>query len=104
MHHFEVQWMPEADQDLEDIVAFLRLYSTEKAAQRMLDTIFGRVKLLQTFPYLGKRDPWLEHLDGSYHYISIGYYRIVYSLEGATISIERVFDQRKNPLYLIIRE
>lgn len=93
---FRVEWAEVAVHDLEEIVAFLALDS-EQGAERVLRRIEGRAGTLESSPARGRLLPELVRFQmRSWRELVIRPYRLVYRIEGGTVTILAVFDARRD--------
>jgi plasmid stabilization system protein ParE len=74
----EVIWTEQALEDVEQILDFVTLGSSERRARELKERIDQRVRILEKFPRLGRRVP--ETDEERYHELFEKPYRIVYEL------------------------
>ena len=93
---FRVHWAEVAVRDLEEIVAFLAVDS-EQDAERLLRRIENRAATLQSSPARGRVVPELARFQmHTWRELVIRPYRLVYRIEGDTVTVLAVFDARRD--------
>jgi len=99
----QVIWSDTALQDMETIYDFLA-QNSQPAAQRIIETILGRAKQVESFPESGVKQETIEPAIKEpaikeYRYLIEGNYKIIYSYqtETQTVHIATIFDTRYNP-------
>lgn len=93
---FRVEWAEVAVRDLEEIVAFLALDSPQ-AAEQTLRRIEHRAATLESSPARGRLVPELARLQmRTWRELVIRPYRLVYRIEGATVTVLALFDARRD--------
>lgn len=98
MKNAQVIWSDTALHDMETIYDFLAQKS-QPAAQRIIETILGRAKQLESFPESGAKHEIIKSAGKDYRYLIEGNYKIIYSYqtEIQTVHIATIFDTRYNP-------
>ena len=85
----EIRWTQEAAAWLEDIYGYIA-QDNPLAAQRVVNDIYQRVQLLETFPLLGCRHR--SEPEGEIRILFFGHYRIAYLVrDPSTIEVLGVF-------------
>jgi addiction module RelE/StbE family toxin len=93
---FRVEWAEVAVRDLEEIVAFLALDSPQ-GAERVLRRIEDRAATLESSPARGRVVPELARFQmRTWRELMIRPYRLVYRIEGDTVTVLAVFDARRD--------
>ena len=94
----QVIWSDEALNDLEIIYDFLA-EDSPSAAQRVIESILGRSRQLESFPESGAKQQTIKSKKIEYRYLVEGNYKIIYScqLEGQMVHIAVIFDTRYDP-------
>ncbi len=92
----QVIWTDPAAQDLEELYAYLEIFSSKKA-QKTIDKLFEKVENLFDFPEMGAIEHWVSQPTKEYRYLVEGNYKIIYLVLNDIVSIERVFDTRQDP-------
>jgi len=80
----KVLWSPLAVERMEEISDFIA-YDKPSAADKWIDSIFNKVKLLKANPEMGRLVPEIE--TPSIRELIFGNYRIIYRYSGDTIRI-----------------
>lgn len=90
-----MEWAEVAVRDLEEIAAFLALDSVP-GAERILRRIEGRAARLESSPARGRVVPELARFQmRTWRELVIKPYRLVYRIEGDTVTVLAVFDARR---------
>jgi plasmid stabilization system protein ParE len=93
---FRVLWAEAAVRDLEELVSFIAIESPEDA-ERVLDRIGARTARLDRAPQRGRVVPELAHFGmRSWREIIARPYRIIYRIEGDTVTVPAAFDGRRD--------
>jgi addiction module RelE/StbE family toxin len=93
---FRVQWAEVAVRDLEEIVAFVAVES-EQGAERLLRQIETRAASLESSPARGRVVPELARFQmRTWRELVIRPYRLVYRIEGDSVTVLAVFDARRD--------
>lgn len=93
---FRVEWAEVAVRDFEEIVAFLALDSQE-GAERVLRRIEARAGRLESSPARGRLVPELAGFQmRTWRELIIRPYRLVYRIDGDTVTVLAVFDARRD--------
>ncbi len=87
MKKAQVIWSNTALHDMETIYDFL-VEKSQPAAQRIIETILGRAKQLESFPESGVKQETIEPAIKEYRYLVEGNYKILYSYQA---EIQRVY-------------
>jgi toxin ParE1/3/4 len=80
----KISWSPLALQRVQEIADYIALDS-KKAALKWVDTIFGRVEILETGPHIGRKVREINQPD--IRELIFGNYRIIYRILKNQISI-----------------
>jgi plasmid stabilization system protein ParE len=93
---FRVQWAEVAVRDLEEIVGFVAIDS-EGDAERLLRRIEARASALESVPERGRVVPELARFGmRSWREVLVRPYRIVYRIEGDTVTVLAALDGRRD--------
>lgn len=83
----KISWSPLALQRVQEIADYIALDS-KKAALKWVDSIFGKVEILETGPQIGRKVPELNQPD--IRELVFGNYRIIYRVLKNQIAIVTV--------------
>ncbi len=99
-----VDWRDLAIKDLDEIHIQIGLRKGVKFANRLIDRIFDKSALLESFPKMGAIQQSLEDLE--IRYLIEGDYKILYriNLIVGIIEILSVFDTRQDPSKMLSKE
>lgn len=86
--------------DIESIGLYIARDSAS-AADRVVDSIFERLKMLERFPRAGRRR---EDLGGGYRSVSVGQSAVLYKIGDTTIQVARVLHGKRDLPKIIKRE
>jgi toxin ParE1/3/4 len=93
---FRVQWAEVTVRDLEEIVAFVAVES-EQGTERLLRQIETRAASLESSPARGRVVPELARFQmRTWRELVIRPYRLVYRIEGDSVTVLAVFDARRD--------
>jgi plasmid stabilization system protein ParE len=93
---FRVRWAEVAVRDLEDIAAYL-VVDSEQAAEGLLRQIEHRAATLESTPARGRLVPELARFGmRTWRELVIRPYRLVYRIEGDSVTVLAVFDARRD--------
>lgn len=93
---YRVRWAETASRDLEEIAEFIAIDSRSKA-ERVLERIEARASRLESEPQRGRVPPELAQFGiRTWREILVRPYRLVYRLDGDTVSVLAVFDGRRD--------
>jgi len=94
----QVIWSNTALHDMETIYDFI-VEKSQPAAQRIIETILGRAKQLESFPESGVKQETVKPAVKEYRYLVEGNYKILYSYQAEIqrVYIATIFDTRYNP-------
>jgi len=93
---FGVEWAEVAVCDLEEIAAFLALDS-QQGSERVLRRIETRAATLESNPARGRVVPELARFQmRTWRELVVRPYRLVYRIEGETVTVLVVFDARRD--------
>jgi plasmid stabilization system protein ParE len=93
---FRVRWAEAAARDLEELASFIAVDS-RLDADRVLSRIEARAAALESSPVRGRVVPELARLGvRTWREIVATPYRLVYRIEGDTVSVLAVFDGRRD--------
>lgn len=103
MATFNLRFIIDAEQDLDEIDAFLTANDSLEAAEAVLDTISAACASLSNMPHRGRYTPEML-LAGvqTYREIHSGPYRIIYEVRSDTVYIHAVLDSRRDLLDLLL--
>jgi len=93
-----VIWSNTALHDMETIYDFI-VEKSQPAAQRIIETILGRAKQLESFPESVVKQETAMPAVKEYRYMVEGDYKILYSYQAEIqrVYIATIFDTRYNP-------
>ncbi len=93
---FRVQWAEVAVRDLGELVSYIAVDS-ETDATRVLKRIETRAAALESSPASGRVVPELAHFGmRTWRELVVRPYRLVYRIEGDTVTVLAVFDGRRD--------
>lgn len=93
---FRVRWAEVAVRDLEELVAFVAIESADDA-ERLLERIEKQAATLESVPARGRVAPELARFGmRSWRELVVRPYRVVYRIEGDTVTVLAVFDGRRD--------
>ena len=93
---YRVQWAEVAVRDLEELVSYIAADS-EINADRVLSRLETRAAALESSPGRGRIVPELSHFGmRTWRELVVRPYRIVYRIEGDTVTVLGVFDGRRD--------
>lgn len=97
MATFSLRFIIDAEQDLDEIDAFLTDNDSLDAADAVLDKISAACASLAEMPHRGRYTPEML-LTGvqTYREIHSGPYRIIYEVRGETVYVHAVLDSRRD--------
>lgn len=91
-----MRWAEAAERDLDELIAFLAVES-ETDAERVLRRIEGRAESLSSSPSRGRFVPELARFGmRSWRELVVRPYRLVYRVEGDTVTVLALFDGRRD--------
>lgn len=94
---FRVEFVLDAEQDLDALCAFLAAHDSHDAALAVLDRILKVCAALAATPHRGHFPPELERLGiRAYREVHMGPWRVLYEVRGETVSIHAVLNGRRN--------
>jgi len=70
--------------------------SNEKLVE-IRNEILDAADTLLFHPFLGRIEPYLEHLNLGHRRLIVGHYKVVYRVIGEAIYITDIFDSRQDP-------
>jgi toxin ParE1/3/4 len=89
----------QAQQSMND--SFLFLLEEQGIPSQKIDEFRDNIKLsssqLLKNPYLGQREPRLQHLNKEHRRLTEGYFKIIYFVHADSIYITDIFDTRQDP-------
>ena len=91
---YELHWLRRASNELDAIYQFYSEFASEQVAKRRIGKIIHSVDLLQTMPFLGRKDEVFTHIR-SYHYLIVLTYKVYYFVEDDSIYIASIWDCRQ---------
>ena len=93
---YRVRWAEVAASDLEELVSYVA-QDSEGNASRVLKRIEARAASLESSPSRGRVVPELAHFGmRTWRELVVRPYRLVYRIEGATVTVLAVFDGRRD--------
>jgi toxin ParE1/3/4 len=93
---YRVQWVEVAVRDLEDLVSYVAVDSGPNAT-RVLKRLETRAAALESSPARGRVVPDLAHFGmRTWRELVVRPYRLVYRIEGGTVTVLAVFDARRD--------
>ncbi len=93
---FRVHWAEVAVRDLEELVAYLKIHSAV-SAERVVDRLEQRAAKLETSPARGRVVPELARFGmHTWRELLIEPYRLIYRIEGDTVTVLALFDGRRD--------
>ncbi|WP_337185759.1 type II toxin-antitoxin system RelE/ParE family toxin [Phenylobacterium sp.] len=101
---FEVVMTAAAEQDLADIVEYVRAHGSERAASTLLDEFLACVATLEDRPARGAVPSELAPLGVTdYRQLRLRRYRLIYRIHEATVAVMVVADSRRDMQALLER-
>ena len=82
---------------LEETLEFLALNVTNDKLLEIRDRILDKADTLLKHPFIGQKEPLLEHLGLGHRRIVEGHCKIIYKVVGEYIYITDIFDSRQDP-------
>ena len=100
-----VRWTREAEEDLREIVLYIRDHEAPGSARMMLTRLRERAAALATAPQRGRWIPELDREFGvrAYREVVEGPWRIMYRIDDDQVLVIRVIDGRRNVEDLLLR-
>ena len=95
MERYEVSFLEEAQEDLDEIILFIA-QNSRAAAIRMHDRIIDKAKDLSLFPKRGRPVPDKKMSDAGYRMLAIKPYIAFYRIIGRNVFIYRVIHGASN--------
>jgi toxin ParE1/3/4 len=93
-----------AEDDLIEIIEYY-VVKNESYAQKLLISLETRVEELKTLPERGRVVPELKKQNiMEYRELVEGNYRIIYAIEGSTVTIHTILDSRRNIEDLLLKK
>jgi plasmid stabilization system protein ParE len=82
---------------LDEAYEFLEAINVAAAA-KIYNNILRDVQRLETMPFMGPVEPWLDQEAGMFRYlVSCKRYKVIYCIDDDTVLIADVWDCRQNP-------
>ena len=91
---YELHWLRRASNELDAIYQFYSEFASEQVAKRRIGKIIHSVDLLQTMPFLGRKDEDFTHIR-SYRYLIVLTYKAYFFVEDDSIYIASIWDCRQ---------
>ena len=91
---FELYWLKRASNELDTIHQYYSEFASEQVAKRRIGKIIHSVDLLQTMPYLRRKDEEFTHIR-SYRYLVVLTYKVYYFVEDDGVYIASIWDCRQ---------
>jgi plasmid stabilization system protein ParE len=91
---YELHWLRRASNELDDIYQFYKEFASEQVAKRRIGKIIHSADLLQTMPYLGRKDEDFTHIQ-PYRYLVVLTYKVYYFVEDDGVYIASIWDCRQ---------
>lgn len=88
------------EQALLSFEEMLEFYATKVSFEKLVqirDSILDKADTLLNNPFMGRKEPYLEHLGLGHRRIIEGHCKIIYKIEGEYIYITDIFDSRQDP-------
>jgi toxin ParE1/3/4 len=97
---FEIEYLPIAQQDLMDILDYIK-QDNPGAASKFIDTIDAAIAKLANFPLMGPvpNDPRLQSL--GYRVLVSGDYLVFYVVKAETVQVRRVVHGKRRYGFLL---
>lgn len=91
---YELHWLRRASNELDAIYQFYKEFASEQVAKRRIGKIIHSADLLQTMPYLGRKDKDFTHIR-PYRYLVVLTYKVYYFVEDDGVYIASIWDCRQ---------
>lgn len=95
MEHYDVRFLKDALEDLEEIILYIA-QDSKSAALKMHDLIIEKANDLSTFPKRGRLVPDKKIADMGFRMIVVERYLIFYKISHNTVYIHRVLHGSRN--------
>lgn len=82
---------------LQEVIDFLAGQISAAKLKEISDKILNTADLLKENPWLGQKEPYLEHLSLEHRRLVAGNYKIIYRIVGKIIYVTDIFDARQSP-------
>jgi toxin ParE1/3/4 len=82
---------------LKYIYRYYKAEASVKTAQKIKDSVLGKIKSLKKFTLRGKIEENLIELNQEHRYVIEGHFKIIYLIYNDTIYVTDIFDTRQNP-------
>ncbi len=91
---FDIHWLRRASDELDSIYQFYKQFANEEVAVSRVGMIIRCVGLLETMPFLGRKDEEFTHIR-EYRYLVVLTYKVYYFVENNNIYIASIWDCRQ---------
>ena len=91
-----IDWSEDSLKDLREILSYAGSSFGGRIAEEVLFEIRDTVKLLMDFPLMGKEFVKDRQIGVTYHTVPSKLYQIVYYIEGETINVVAVWNNRRD--------
>ncbi len=82
---------------LEEALNFIAPKVSYEKLVEIKNEILDATDSLMLHPFLGRTEPYLEHLNLGHHRLVIGHFKVIYRIIGEAIYITDIFDSRQDP-------
>lgn len=98
-------WAREAEEDLREIILFIRDRESRARARLVLRRLRARAASLAAAPHRGRWIPELDREFGAraYHELVEGPWRLMYRIQDVQVLVVRVLDGRRNVEDILLR-
>lgn len=94
---YSVYLTPQAEDDIIEIYKYIKRRDSKRAAETVIDKLYGRIEDLPKFPYSGHIPPEFERFSiHLYRQIVYTPFRIIYQVKGSVVYVSAVLDSRRN--------
>ena len=90
----EIHWLKRASDELDSIYQFYKQFASEEVAINRVGLIIRCVGLLETMPFLGRKDEEFTHIR-EYRYLVVLTYTVYYFVENNNIYVASIWDCRQ---------
>lgn len=91
---YEIHWLKRASDELDSIFQFYKQHTSKEVADGRVGAIIRCVGLLETMPFLGRKDIEFTHIR-NYRYLVVLTYKVYYFVENGNIFITSIWDCRQ---------
>jgi len=93
----QVIWTKKALSQLERSVKYIVEEQGSSYAEMVLNKILASTRNLIDFPKMGQIETFLSHKKSEYRYVVVWSYKIVYRVNGSSVTISRIFHTSQDP-------